>query len=178
MRHRHRAQIALFSCLMLACGAVASAQSKHASLGDDQFVRQALVSGTQEIRQGGKDADSTNAAIDAFAMRMVKDHSYANTQLLALAHQLDITVPNGMLPASGAQEEAKGVQSPPVSNNQPNPKAYFAAQVADHKKAVALFEHEIAHGRNPQIVAFARKTLPVLRSHLQFAEKELAHPAH
>ena len=171
--------VVAFACLLAVSASTAVAQSKNASLADDTFVRAALTAGTQEIREGGQDADSSNAAIAAFAMRMVKDHSEANTQLLALAHQLDITVPNDELPPSGAQEQPKGIQSPPVSaTSHLDPKAYFRKQVAAHRKAIALFEGEISRGSKAQIKAFARQTLPTLQAHLALAQKDLENAAH
>ena len=46
-------------------------------------------------------------------------------------------------------------------------RAYIDAMVADHKKTVALFEAESQNGNDPEIKAFATKTLPVLRKHLE-----------
>ena len=172
--------VSALALFLLACSSIAFAQSKNASLADDRFVRAALLSGTQEIAQGGKYSDASDANVHVFAARMVKDHSTANVELLALARQLDITVPDGTLPASGAQEQPKGVESPPVTGaaNGIDAKRYFETQVADHKKAIALFQKEIADGSNAQIKAFAKKTLPTLEAHLSLAEKDLKAAAH
>jgi putative membrane protein len=42
--------------------------------------------------------------------------------------------------------------------------------VADHEEAVAIFETEVEKGSNPDLKAFAKKTLPTLKHHLQMAK--------
>jgi putative membrane protein len=42
--------------------------------------------------------------------------------------------------------------------------------VADHKKDIAEFEKEASSGKDPEIKAFAAKTLPTLREHLKLAQ--------
>ncbi|MGH2717515.1 MAG: hypothetical protein ACRDJU_02905, partial [Actinomycetota bacterium] len=37
------------------------------------------------------------------------------------------------------------------------------------EQAIALFEHEIRHGTNSQVTAFASSALPMLRTHLSLA---------
>lgn len=171
---------AVLACIIALCGSVAFAQSKNASLDDDKFVREALISGTQEIHDGAKYSDAGNAAVQQFAARMVKDHGEANTQLLALARQLHITVPNGMLPPSGAQEQPKGVESPPVTGpaNGVDARSYFQKQIDAHQKTIALFKNELSDGSNAKIRDYAKKTLPVLQTHLALAEKDLKSVTH
>jgi putative membrane protein len=41
--------------------------------------------------------------------------------------------------------------------------------VADHQKAVAIFEVEAEKGSNKELQAFATKTLPTLKEHLKMA---------
>ena len=170
--------IAACACI-LACTLPSFAQSKSVSIADSKFVRTALVAGTQEIRDGALSADSSDPRIAAFATRMVKDHSQANVQLLALARQLDVTVPNDVLPASGAQEQPTLPQGT-APQNRPAvfAKQYFQTQVSAHRKAIALFSKEVAEGGDPKIRAFARATLPTLNAHLALAEKDLKSAAH
>ena len=43
-------------------------------------------------------------------------------------------------------------------------------QVSAHKDAVSLFERYSKDGDNPDLKAFASKTLPALKEHLQMAQ--------
>ena len=49
-------------------------------------------------------------------------------------------------------------------------RAYMDHMVKDHKKDVAEFKTQAESGKDPQIKAFAAKTLPTLQEHLKLAE--------
>jgi putative membrane protein len=44
------------------------------------------------------------------------------------------------------------------------------ARLNDHQQAVALFRQEASSGHDPALKAFAQKTMPILRQHLQMAQ--------
>lgn len=170
----------LIACTMLA-SAQALAASNSTSNNDDSFVRAALAAGTGEIKENTVFSDSGNGLVQTYATRMVKDHSEANTQLLALAHQLNVTVPNSTLPESGESEQSplpQGSSPQDRPSNSTPPKQYFEKQIADHKNVIALFKKELAGGSNAQLKAYARTTLPILESHLALAQKDLAASSH
>ncbi|KLD73569.1 membrane protein, partial [Xanthomonas hyacinthi DSM 19077] len=48
-------------------------------------------------------------------------------------------------------------------------KEFAKVMVADHQKAVAIFEVEVEKGSNKDLQAFAKKTLPTLKEHLKMA---------
>ena len=48
--------------------------------------------------------------------------------------------------------------------------AYVKEMVVDHEKDVAAFEKEAKDGKDPDVKAWAKKTLPTLRSHLADAQ--------
>ncbi|HEY4292867.1 DUF4142 domain-containing protein [Luteibacter sp.] len=50
-------------------------------------------------------------------------------------------------------------------------KAYAKKMVADHHKDIALFTKESTSGKDPDLKAFAKKTLPTLKEHLEMAKK-------
>jgi putative membrane protein len=49
-------------------------------------------------------------------------------------------------------------------------KDYMAAMVKDHEKDVAEFEAEAKDGSDPDVKAWASKTLPTLKKHLELAK--------
>jgi putative membrane protein len=49
-------------------------------------------------------------------------------------------------------------------------KDYMAAMVKDHEKDVAEFEKEAKDGSDPDVKAWASKTLPTLKKHLELAK--------
>jgi putative membrane protein len=48
---------------------------------------------------------------------------------------------------------------------------YMRHQVADHDKAVALFEKQAKNGKDSELKAFAERTLPTLKEHQQLARE-------
>lgn len=49
-------------------------------------------------------------------------------------------------------------------------RAYMNMMVSDHNKDVAAFEKESTKGGDPDLKAFAAKTLPTLKEHQQMAK--------
>jgi putative membrane protein len=49
-------------------------------------------------------------------------------------------------------------------------KAYMADMVSDHKTDVSEFRRESQRGTDPDVKAWAAKTLPTLEHHLQLAQ--------
>jgi putative membrane protein len=43
---------------------------------------------------------------------------------------------------------------------------YISSQIKAHQDAIALFQNESQNGQDPQLKAFAQKTLPKLEHHL------------
>jgi putative membrane protein len=46
--------------------------------------------------------------------------------------------------------------------------------VKDHKDDISEFQKEANHGGDPDLKAFAQKTLPTLQEHLRLAQEGLA----
>ena len=49
-------------------------------------------------------------------------------------------------------------------------RAFAKDMLSDHKKAVSAFRTESRSGKDPEVKAFAAKTLPTLEGHLKQAE--------
>jgi putative membrane protein len=48
-------------------------------------------------------------------------------------------------------------------------KSYIKSQVSAHKTAIETFQREAEQGQDPELKAFAQKTLPTLKEHLELA---------
>ncbi|KUY85337.1 DUF305 domain-containing protein [Burkholderia territorii] len=134
--------------------------------GDAEFVDKAALAGKSEVQASQlalKQAQS--ADVRAFAKRMVADHGKANAKLNALAAR------------TGMKPQVDQIQDPDVEalrgkRGHDFDTAYVAAAGPDaHKKAVALFEDEARDGKDAQLRAFAKSTLPTLKHHLSMAEE-------
>jgi len=91
-----------------------AAKSGTASSADQAFVQQAAASGQMEVQQGKMAASkASNAQVKAFGNMLVKDHTAANQQLMAIAKRKKIaiddhdrTVNNQASPAGGSATSA------------------------------------------------------------------------
>jgi len=146
-----------------------SATIESATRRDANFIKEAAKGGQMEVKLGQLAADhSQNAEVKRFGERLVKDHSAANEELtkIAQAKGVDLTKEADRAGTAAAKEVDK------LSNKSGADfdKAYIKYMVSDHKKDIAKFEKEAAQSNDADVRAFAQKTLPTLREHLQMAE--------
>ncbi|MEY2519850.1 MAG: putative rane protein [Verrucomicrobiota bacterium] len=125
---------------------------------DKNFIQAAAKGGMMEVEMGKMgQKQAKNADVKSFASRMVADHTKANTQLKALAKKKGVTL-NGAPPKMEKMDNATF------------DKDYMADMVKDHEKDVAEFEAEAKDGSDPDVKAWASKTLPTLKKHLELAK--------
>jgi len=84
-----------------------------------------------------------------------------------LATSKNILLPGAPLPMHQAQMQALSAEDADDFD-----KAYMTAQVLAHRQAVSLFETaSTSTTLDPELKAFAAKTLPALKMHLDMAQK-------
>jgi len=144
----------------------AAAQDAAVPAPDRTFAEKAAAGGAAEV-EGGRLAERQAASekVKQFGSRMVQDHSKANDELKQLAAAKGLQLPSGPDPHS--QEMMAKMQK---LSGAAFDRAYMDHMVKDHKKDVAEFQKEASSGKDPQIKAFAAKTLPTLQEHLKLAE--------
>jgi putative membrane protein len=93
---------------------------------------------------------------------LVRDHTKTSKAIKAFARSAGVTLPTGLPPLQPLQlNRLSGPKFAP---------RFLALQVTAHKQAIALYQREAKSGTNARVRAFAKKTLPVLRMHLQKAQ--------
>lgn len=134
---------------------------------DKSFIQNAYEDGLAEIKMGEMGQNKTdNADIKAFASQMVTDHSKANAELKTLADSKNVTVSSS--PSLVEQGQAKLLDARSGGSFDKN---FIDDLVTAHKKAVAAFEKAANEAKDPDVKAFAAKTLPTLQQHLSEAEQ-------
>lgn len=143
------------------------ASSNVAAAPDAAFVQKASASGLAEVALGQLGSSQGNSAdTKAFGAQMVKDHTAANNELKSIAGGKNMSMATTPTPAD---EKAATAMSKKTGDD--FDKAFAKKMVADHQKAVALFTKESTSGKDPELKAFATKTLPTLKEHLEMAKK-------
>ena len=157
--------LAALAGLSLAFG-VAAQTGAAVPAADRTFAEKAAAGGVAEV-EGGKMAEqrAANDKVRQFGSRMVQDHSKANEELKQIAAGKGLQLPS----APGAQSQEMMAKMQKLSGAEFD-RAYMDHMVKDHKKDVAEFQKQAGSGKDPQIKAFAAKTLPTLQDHLKLAE--------
>ena len=133
---------------------------------DKKFVMKAAMGGMAEVA-GGQTASTqaTDAAVKAFGSQMVTDHSKANDELKTLA-----TTKGLALPSEPDKEQKKTLAEIAKKTGKDFDKAYMKDMVEDHEADVKEFENAAKNGSDPDLKAWAAKTLPTLQHHLEMAK--------
>jgi putative membrane protein len=129
---------------------------------DKTFFENAASAGMFEVEAGKlAAARGTDPKIKQFGEMMVKDHTKANEELKALAAKKNVTLPaelarrhQFMLDEIKDEKDGKEFDQ-----------AFKRAMVVSHKEAVTLFSNTAKHSKDPDVKAFATKTLPALEQH-------------
>jgi putative membrane protein len=131
------------------------------------FMMHAAQGGVAEVALARLAKDkASNADVKAFAERLERDHSKANDDLKSLASSKHVTLPDAPTKyATNAKDKLSKLSGAAFD------KAYVAAMVEDHQKDIRAFEHEASAGSDADVKAFASKTLPTLKEHLQQAQQ-------
>ena len=156
--------------LCLVASATAADESKTGSesklsASDKKFVKKAYKGGMEEVENGkiAKEKAKDDATKNV-AERMVTDHTKVNDELVNIAKEENLDL---------SKVHAKTAT---ISGDNFD-KEYLTMLKADHEKDIAEFEKEANDtkpGEDRDVPAFAKKTLPTLKEHLQMVEDALA----
>ena len=131
---------------------------------DSSWLVKASEANLAEIETGRlAEAKGSNAEVKQFGKHMVEDHSKSNSELSALARKKGIT-----LPTRPDEKHLKAASDLADLGGGEFDRKYADMMVGDHEDAVSLFESN-GNSTDPDVKAFADKTLPTLKHHLQMA---------
>jgi putative membrane protein len=100
-----------------------------------------------------------------FGQMMVTDHTKANEELKAMASRKNVT-----LPQTPGEDHRKHIDDLRNKTGRDFDKAYMSMMVDDHQEDINKFEKLANDATDADLKAFASKTLPVLRAHLDSAK--------
>ncbi|RYE35798.1 MAG: DUF4142 domain-containing protein [Sphingobacteriaceae bacterium] len=133
---------------------------------DAAFVNTATMGGMLEVQMGElAQRNALNQNVKEFGEMMVKDHRKADAELKSIANGKKLAVP----PSLGKEFQDR-VDSMALKNSAGFDLKFMEIMVSAHKKDVADFEKATTDLTDPDLKAFAVKTLPTLKMHLTAAE--------
>ena len=158
---------AAFILVVFLAPILSSAQNDSLAEADRAFLQKAAQANLAEIDAGKLAQEkSTRNDIKQFGKTMEQDHGKTLDELKPLAAAKGVSLPTEPDPPHKAlatqlsRAEGKEFDRIYVGN----------AGLADHKAAKQLFESG-AKSKDPEVKAFATKTLPHIKHHLEMAEQ-------
>jgi putative membrane protein len=132
---------------------------------DQTFVRDGLLGGLMEVKLARLAVErATNPDVKRFAQKLAENHTAANRELMPIANQFQIQAPREM-----TREHLQMWQKMSNLRGADFDLEFIRLQIEDHQNDIAKFE-KAQNSANPQVKAFATKTLPTLREHLKMAQ--------
>lgn len=133
---------------------------------DSEFAVEAASGGMMEVQLGElAQQKASSQRVKDFGAMMVRDHTKANDELKSLAGMKNITLP----PAPG-EDHMEHIKKLTAKSGKEFDRDYMKMMVDDHQEDVDKFEKCSKDGKDADLKAFASKTLPVLRAHLDSAK--------
>ncbi len=134
---------------------------------DAEFLVEAASGGMLEVQLANLALQKASSPqVKEFARMMIEDHGKANNELKALAASKNVTLPTALIDKH--QKILNDLQNEKGADFD---KKYVNEMVSDHKDDVDEFEEESKDANDPDVRAFAAKTLPTLKKHLQHIEQ-------
>jgi putative membrane protein len=141
------------------------------SSADKKFMMTAAMGGMAEVEMARLALQKSGSdAVKQYAQKMIDDHTAANNELMQVASTKGVTLP--------AQPDAKHMammaKMQKLSGTEFDMMYVKEAGVKAHQDMEKLFMKESMSGKDMDAKAFAAKTLPAVRMHLQMARDMIA----
>jgi putative membrane protein len=140
-----------------------SAAMMQLSAAEQAFMIEAAQHGMGEVELGRlAESRGSSAQVRDFGRMMVQQHTQANQELMAIAQKTGMTPPTALTPA--AQAAQMRLQQ---AQGQEFDRQYLEHQASDHLAQRTMFQFAASNAKNPDLRAFAQKTLPVVERHIE-----------
>jgi putative membrane protein len=134
---------------------------------DAAFLVDAASGGQTEVILGQlAQTNASGAGVKSFGAMMVRDHGKGGDELKSLAMAKQVTLSDTI-----SNPQRKIVDGLRKKHGTDFDKAYIDAMVKDHKEDIEDFEKAAKNANDPDVRAFANMHLPMLREHLDSAQK-------
>lgn len=145
-----------------AANTVSNAASSMTTDAPDDFMKTAAQGGMAEVEMGKLAAQkATDPEVKKFGQMMVEDHTKANEELKALAAKKNVTLPTDLGSHQSDLDDLKKASGADFD------KTYVKLMVNDHEKDVSEFQTQADKSTDADVKAFATKTVPTLKKHLE-----------
>lgn len=132
----------------------------------DEFAIRAATGGMMEVVLGElAQQKATHPDVKSLAQTITADHRAANQELIDIARAKGVTLPTDMTSEQHQHHaELEGLSGAEFD------RAYVQMMIEDHTQDIALYQAKANAVSSDAFRAFAEKTLPTLRKHLDMAK--------
>ena len=128
---------------------------------DAKFMKHVARDGMAEVELGRLASQrASSGTVKQFTQQMITDHSRANDELMQLAEQKGVEVPTAL-----DRKHKKAYDSLAKLSGPDFDRAYIREMARDHNKDLKMFNREATRAKDPDVKAWAAKTLPTLQQH-------------
>ena len=133
---------------------------------DKEFMTKAAQGGMLEVTLGREIAKNARSAdVKKLGAMLESDHTKANEELKQLAARKGVTLPTEL----DADHREKVADITKLTGEKMS-KEYVDDMVDDHEDDVKMFREAATEAKDPDVRAYAAKTLPTLEHHLQLSK--------
>lgn len=141
---------------------ISNAASAVTTDSPDDFMKAAAQGGMAEVEMSKlAAAKAADPEVKRFAQTMVDDHGKANDELKALAGKKNFTLPADLGTHQSDLDELKRLSGAEFD------RTYVKLMLNDHQRDVEAFQEQADRSADAELKAFAAKTLPTLKKHLE-----------
>jgi putative membrane protein len=141
----------------------AATRASDLSVTDQQFVQKAMAGGRKEVELGRlAQQHASSDAVKQLGQRIADDHERANRELESMLSGSDVARTSATSENDNDRSKLEKMSGAAFD------RAYVQQMIDDHQTDITEFERA-AQSSNQTVRAFAEKTIPTLRQHLQQA---------
>jgi len=140
----------------------AQEKAQKKAIPDSGFMMYAARDGIFHV-EAGKLAvkQASNEDIKKFGQHAIDHHTQINDELMQLASKKGVTLPKKM-----GKKEQEALDKVAKLSGPAFDKAYLEMETKDHTKDLSAFQKEAKEGKDPDVKAWAAKTVSAIEEHL------------
>ena len=132
---------------------------------DGKFMMNAARDGIFHVEAGKLAAQrGSSEDVKKFGQHSVDHHTQLNDELMQLASKKGVTLPKKM-----GKREQEALDKVAKLSGPAFDKAYLEMEIKDHTKDLSVFQKETKDGKDPDVKAWAAKSVSAIEEHLKMA---------
>jgi len=143
----------------------AQEKAEKKTVPDSKFMTYAARDGLFHVEAGKLAAEKgSTEGVKKFGQHAVEHHSQINEELMKLASTKGVTLPKKM-----SKREQEDLDKLAILSGPDFDKAYLKMEITHHSKDLSVFQKEAKDGKDPDVKAWAAKTVATIEEHLEMA---------